>query len=162
MSDGVRRGVTRGYVGGLIAATLITAVALLVAGWGGIALAADREPVTRSEIPMPMAPSLIVAALAVLGWLLWRAAIVLLRGRRAPSWDLILIAAGVAYLVWCLGGLLAGMPIGDTWTSPFAGVLALVWALSSLLFWAVLARRVYTDRATPKWPWERHDENGAE
>lgn len=162
MNDGVRRGVTRGYVGGLLAATLITAVALLVAAWGGLALALDREPVSGSGVPMPSAPLLVLLALALLGWLLWRAAIVLLRGRKTPSWDLILTAGGLSYLTWSLVGLIVGMPLADTFASPFAGVLAVIWVLVSLLFWAVLARRVYTDRAAPKWPWERHDDGGAE
>ncbi|WP_244301297.1 hypothetical protein [Leucobacter insecticola] len=47
------------------------------------------------------------------------------------------------------------MRIDETWLSPFAAVLAPIWAVAALLFWAILARRVYTDRPTPKWPWER-------
>lgn len=162
MNDRVRRGVTRGYVGGLLAAMLIAAMALLVAAWGGLTLMLDREPVNESGVPVSAAPLLVLGLLALLGWLLWRGAIVLLRGRKAPSWDLILMAGGLAYLVWCLGGLLCGMPVGDTFASPFAGALAVIWGLVSLLFWIVLARRVYTDRATPRWPWERHEDSGAE
>src|SRR5690606_33613901 len=64
------------------------------------------------------------------------------------------IAVG-AYLLWCLGGAIAGLRIEDTWLSPFALALAGCWALCSLAFWGVLARRVYTDRPVPRWPWER-------
>ncbi|MBK0420657.1 hypothetical protein JD292_01000 [Leucobacter sp. CSA2] len=154
-----RRGVTRGYVGGLLFAAVITAVALTVAGWGLLALFSDREPVSSPEVPMWAAPVVLFVALAMLAASLWQQALILLRGRRAPAWGAIIATAGGAYLLWCLGGILAGMSIEETWLSPFAMLLALAWGIASLLFWAVLARRVYTDRPAPKWPWEREDED---
>lgn len=157
MSDGPRRGVTRGYVGGLIAAAAIVAVALTVACWGIIALLSGRDPVT-SAVSAALAPSLLVAAIAMLCVALWRQALALLRGRRSVSAGVPVSLAGGAYLVWCLGGGLGGLSIDETWLSPFAAVLAPIWASSSLLFWSVLARRVYTDRPAPRWPWEREDD----
>lgn len=160
MSSGSRREVTRGYVGGLILAAVIVAAALLIATWGLLALALERDPVTSDGVPRWAAPLLLLIVLALLGCTMWQQALVLLRGRKAPAWGLVVAIAGGSYLVWCLGGLLAGLSIDETWVSPFAASLAPVCGVASLLFWAVLARRVYTDRPVPKWPWERRGEPG--
>lgn len=154
-----RRGVTRGYVVGLVAATTIVAVALVVAVWGLLGLAVGREPVTTPALGIAAAELIVGAAVVLLAVGLWKQALVLLRGRRTPPWAHTLVLGFGAYFVWCLGGVLAGMSIEDTWLSPFALALALIWALCSLLFWAVLARRVYTERGVPKWPWERRGED---
>ncbi|MFV0435148.1 MAG: hypothetical protein ACK5LO_14390 [Leucobacter sp.] len=158
MTEGSRRGVTRGYVGGLILAAVIVAAALTVAVWGVLGLLLDRSPVTSESAPLWAAPVIIALALLLLAWGLWLQALTLLRGRRTPPWGYVVSWAGGAYLIWCLGGVLAGMTIEDTWVSPFAVVLAPIWAIAALVFWAVLARRVYTDRDVPKWPWERRVE----
>lgn len=162
MTDGrpheSRRGVTRGYVGGLIAASIAVAVAILIAGWGGLSLASGRPPISTPGIGIAAGEAIILVAVAILAWGLWRQAIVLLRGRRNPPWAHTIAVAVGAYLVWCLGGILVGLRIEDTWLSPFALILTLCWALCSLAFWAVLARRVYTDRPVPRWPWERRGE----
>lgn len=160
MSAAPRRGVTRAYVGGLVFAVAVVALALLVAGWGGIALMTTRDPVTAAGAPRWAAPGIVGLALVLLGWGLWTQALGLLRGRSAPSWGHALGLGGGAYLLWCLGGMLAGFRIEDTWTSPFSAWLAAMWAIASLVFWAVLARRVYTDRPTPRWPWDRPGEPG--
>ena len=133
MSTGSRRGVTRGYVWGLICATLVIAVALVVASWGLITLFTDRLPVQTPGVPMTVASILIIVALGLLAWGLWLQALELLRGLRTPPWAHTLTLAGGAYLVWSLGGLLAGLSVDDTWVSPFALTLALVWAVASLL-----------------------------
>lgn len=159
MTSGSRHGVTRGYVGGLILAAVTVAIALLVATWGVLSLSSGLEPVSSDAVPRWAAPILVVAAVLALGAVLWQQALILLRGQRAPAWGLIIAAALGAYLVWCLGGILAGMSIDETWVSPFAAALIPIWGIAALLFWAVLARRVYTDRATPKWPWERTEED---
>lgn len=159
MTDGARRGVTRGYVHGLIAATLVVTSALVLASWGGIGLLVAHGPVTTDEVPLWFGVITIVFALALLAVVLWRHAITLLKGRKMPDWGAVVVAAGLAYLVWCLSGVIAGLSLDETWLSPFAAVLAPIWALGVLLFWAVLARRVYTDRPTPKWPWERSEED---
>lgn len=160
MTSGSRREVTRGYVGGLLLAAVIVAAALLVATWGLLALALQRDPISSAGVPRWIAPLLLLAVLAALGAVLWQQALVLLRGRRAPAWGLLIVIAGGSYLLWCLGGVLAGLSIDETWTSPFAAALAPICAVASLLFWAVLARRVYTDRPAPRWPWEGRDEPG--
>lgn len=157
MTEGARRGVTRGYVAGLLAATLVVAGALTVGAFGAIELATGRMPVVSRGVPLWFGIVTIGLALAILAPLLWHHAIVLLKGRRTPDWGIVVSAAGSSYLVWCLAGVLAGLTIDETWVSPFAAVLALVWGIAVLLFWAVLARRVYTDRPTPKWPWERRE-----
>ena len=158
MTGGSRHGVTRGYVGGLILATVIVAIALLVATWGAIALLGDREPVSSTAVPRWAAPVLAVVAVAARAAARWQRAVGLLRGQRSPAWGMILTASLGAYLLWCLGGILAGMSIDETWVSPFAVAFLPIWAVTSVLYWAVLARRVYTDRSTPKWPWERDEE----
>ncbi|WP_245907378.1 hypothetical protein [Leucobacter massiliensis] len=160
MTEGSRRGVTRGYVGGLVAAAVVVAIALVVAAWGLIALALLRDPVTSAGVPLWAAPVILLCILALLAWGLWRQAIVLLRGRRGPAWGIVTALAVGAYLLWCLGGVLARMSIGETWLSPFSAVLIPICALASLVFWAVLARRVYTDRPPPRWPWERDEGEG--
>ena len=157
MSTGPRRGVTRGYVGALILASVIVAVALLIAAWGGLALALGRDPVSTDDVAVWGAPLVVIAALALLAGALWGEALVLLRGRRSPAWGRVLAVAGGAYLLWGLGGGLAGMRLEDTWLSPFGIALPIIWAVAQLLFWAVLARRVYTDRPPPRWPWERSE-----
>ncbi|CAG7614121.1 hypothetical protein ACFPZL_01385 [Leucobacter soli] len=156
-----RRGVTRGYVVGLVAATVMVALALVVASWGILGMVLRREPVDTPGLGLAAAELILLPALAALALGLWLQTLVLLRGRRTPPWAHVIVLGGGAYFIWCLGGVLAGMPISDTWLSPFALALALTWALCSLLFWAVLARRVYTQRPVPKWPWEkRGDEEG--
>ena len=153
-----RRGVTRGYVGGLLLATLIVAAALVVATWGFLSLFSEGAPVVTDGVPKWVAPVAILLALAALGWGLWQQAILLLKGRQAPSWAHVVVLAGAAYLIWCIVGVLGGLTINETWLSPFALSLAPIWAVTSFLFWAVLMRRVYTDRGVPKWPWERRAE----
>lgn len=154
-----RRGVTRGYVAALIVASCIVAVALVVAFWGGIALATGTEPVTTEPVARWAAPVIVILALALIAASLWRQALTLLRGLRTPAWGQLVVTAGGAYLTWCLGGVLAGMSIADTWMSLYAVALSVAWALTNLAFWAVLARRVYTDRPPPRWPWERAEES---
>jgi hypothetical protein len=155
-----RRGVTRGYVGGLIAAVAIVALALVIAAWGGLSLLLDSEPVTTPGIALSVGPLIILVLLALLVWILWAQSLVLLGGKRSPSWPHILLAAGSAYLLWCLGGMLGGLTIEETWMSPFAAAIAVVWGIAAVLCWSVLARRVYTDRPVPQWPWERRGEPG--
>ena len=67
-------------------------------------------------------------------------------------------AAFGIYLLWGLCGVLVGLTNEETWFSPFAFILMPVWAVAVVLFWLVLARRIYTDRPTPQWPWERREE----
>lgn len=154
MTQGAPRRVTRGYAVTLVIAACMVAVALLVASWGALTLFSGRDPVT-SRVGFWVAPLIVVLALAALGAGLWQQTLVLLRGRRRPLWSLLVTLGGGAYLLWCLLGMALGMSISDTWLSPFAAVLPIIWALVTLLFWAVLARRVYTDRPTPSWPWEK-------
>jgi len=157
---GRRRGVTRGYVVGLAGAALIVALALVVAVWGLLGILLGREPVSTRGVPPVAAELVVLLALVLLALGLWQQALVLLRGRSGPPWAHSIVLAAAAYFVWCLGGVLAGMSIGDTWLSPFALGLAVIWSLCSTLFWAVLARRVYTERPVPRWPWERRGEEG--
>ncbi|MGR4010773.1 hypothetical protein [Leucobacter sp. 1207-22] len=152
-----KRGVTRGYVRGLIAASLVVAVALLVAVWGFTSLLGSVPPVHTESVPRWAAPVLIIVALGVLAALLWQQSLALLRGKTSPSWSSILVGALLAYLIWCLGGTLFGMVIDETWTSLFAWLLVPIWGLVGLMYWALLVRRVYTEMPTPQWPWEKGD-----
>ena len=163
MSDGGRherrRGVTRGYVGGLVVAVAMVAVALVVASWGVIAYISGLQPVATPGVWVLAAELTVGIALIVLVWGLWLQALVLLRGHREPPWAHTLVIALGGYFVWCLMGLLFGLGIDETWLSPFAIALTVSWAFCSVLFWAVLARRVYTDRPAPRWPWERREDD---
>lgn len=160
MTESPRRGVTRGYVWGLIGAALIIAVAVTVAVWGLLGLATARQPVETPGVPPGAAPVIVFVALLALAWALWLQSLQLLRGRRTPPWAHTLTAAVSAYLIWGLGGVLLGLTVTDTWLSPFAALLTPIWAFASLLCWAILARRVYTDKPPPQWPWERRGEPG--
>lgn len=158
MTEGSRRGVTRGYVGGLTVAAVILAAALVIASWGFISLFTGRDPITTPGISRAATPLIVILALGLLGWRLWEQALALLRGRRTPPIGQALVVAVGAYLVWCLLGGILGLSAGETWLSPYAGMLIPIWTLAALLFWAVLVRRVYTDRPPPRWPWERREE----
>lgn len=155
-----KRRVTKGYVVALIGASVFVAVSTLVAAWGMITLIGEGEPVTTRAVPISAAPLIVFVALGVLAWGFWQLAIALLRGRRTPAWSVVIAHSLAGYLIWCLGGTLAGMSIAETWLSPYAWVILPIWTITLLLFWAVLARRVYTDRPVPKWPWEKRGEPG--
>nr|WP_243752261.1 hypothetical protein [Leucobacter weissii] len=133
---------------------------MLVAAWGLFAYLTGRDPISTPGVWMLSGEIIVLAALLLLGWGLWAQALTLLRGQRGLPWGHTVALAGGGYVVWCLGGVLAGLAIDETWLSPFAVALAVIWALCSVLFWAVLARRVYTDLPTPQWPWERRGEAG--
>lgn len=155
-----RRGVTRGYVVGLIGAVTLVGCSLVIASWGGITYFTGLRPVETPGISAFAAMGIVLVAVLVLVWGLWLQALLLLRGRREPAWTHALVIAGGAYFIWCLGGILLGLSIAETWVSPFALAITLIWGLCSILFWALLARRVYTDRPPPQWPWERRGEAG--
>lgn len=155
MTEGGKRGVTRAYVRGVMLAALVVAAALVLAAWGLIGLALDREPVETPDVPTWFGVVAVVAALVMLGALLWQQALSLLRGRKSPVGSLVVGAAFGVYLLWGLAGIAFGLSVSETFLSPFALALAIIWPLTVVLFWAVLARRVYTDRPTPQWPWER-------
>lgn len=149
--------VTRTYARGLVAAVAILAIALLIAGWGGLSLVLGRSPVV-SNVSRLAAPLMIIGAVGLLIMVLWRQVIDILRGNRA-GWMYTVIVPGAAYLLWCVAGVLAGMTVEETWLSPFAWLLALCWLVALLIFWAVFLRRVYSDKEPPKWPWEKNVED---
>ncbi|MEB4614335.1 hypothetical protein [Leucobacter sp. M11] len=156
-TPGARRGVTRGYVVGLALMSTVLGIALLVAAWGFIALLGDRRPVTWADAPVFLAPALVILLAAALIWAQWHSAVALLRGRRTPPWATAAVLALGTYLGWGLLGTLGGLPMADTWASPFPLALVVIWPLTLLLFWLVLLRRVYTDRPPPSWPWEKRE-----
>lgn len=160
MTDPARRGVTRGYVWAVIVASGIVAVALMVATWGLLALATGVPPIRTPDVSFALVPLIVALLLAMLAWGLWLQGLVLLRGRRALSWGYLVALGGGAYLLWSVAGTIAGLQISDTWLSIYAATLAVIWAVVSVLFWAVLARRVYTNRPRPMWPWEKRDDEG--
>lgn len=160
MADGHRRGVTRGYVWGLIIAVVITTVALLVAVWGALVFFTKTSPVSTPNIVIWFAPVGVLLAIALLVWGLWLQSLVLLRGSKTPPWAYTALLATGGYLLWCVEGLLAGLTIQETWLSAYSLSLGLLWGVGSLMCWAVLARRVYTDSSVPQWPWEKRGEPG--
>ncbi len=160
MTETPRRRPTRGYVWGVIAAVVILATALITASWGILSVMIGRTPVTTRGIGLYAAELIVGLLLLSLAWGLWNQALAYLRGRRALSWSAVVVLAGGAYLAWSLLGMAVGMQMQDTWLSPFALALAIIWAVCSIVFWVVLVRRIYTDRPVPQWPWERRGEPG--
>lgn len=157
---GPRRRVTRGYVIALIGSAALLALSLIVCGWGLLALYTDTAPVQQPGVPFAVAPLLVAITHALLAWSLWKQAIALLHGRRAPHTGWMLGTAFGAFLLWCVGGNLAGLAVNETWLSVYAWLIVPVFVLTALAFWAVLMRRVYTDRGVPQWPWEKRGEPG--
>ena len=160
MTDRHRRGVTRGYVWGLVFAVAIAGFALMLTAWSLISLASSGGPVSTPGIGFSATAVPVLLCLGLLVWLLWSQSLLLLRGRRQLSWRHLLIASFGGYLLWGLAGTLLGLSLTDTWLSPYALALAIAWALATVLCWAVLLRRVYTDRPAPSWPWEKRGELG--
>lgn len=150
------RKVTRGYLRGLVGAIVIFVMALVVMGWGLLGLFLESEPVS-SDIPMYAAPITVAVALGVLAWILKSQAISILKGNR-PSYIWVILIAALAYLIWNVLGMAFGMTVAETWFSPFALLMAIFWPIGLLIFWAIFMRRVMTERATPKWPWEDREE----
>lgn len=150
-----RRGITRAAVLAMIAMVAILAVALVVAGWGLLALGSDRLPVETPGVPFAVAPLLVLLGVALLVWIGWRVALDLLRGRTIAPLGAALLAGAGGYLAWAGPGTLLGLGPHDAWLSWFPVVIALAWVSAVLLLWALLFRQVYTDRELPRWPWER-------
>lgn len=144
----------------MLGAALVVTAALVVASWGLIGMALGREPVESDGVPLWFGVLSIGLGLALLGVLLWQQALSLLRGRKSPVAGIMVVAGFGAYLLWGLCGIAVGLGTEETWFSPFALVLIPIWIIAVALFWLVLARRIYTDRPTPKWPWERREEQG--
>lgn len=160
MSEGRRRGVTRGYAWGLILANTVVAVSVLIAVWGITAYLSGAGPVVTENVAFAFAELAVGVTLAALIWVLWSQTIAILRGRTSASWSHVLIAGLSGYLLWSLLGTAAGLSAQETWISPYALSLAIIWACSVIVGWALLTRRLYSDRATPQWPWEKRDEPG--
>jgi len=151
-----RRKVTRAFVLALAAMVSIFGLALLVASWGLSALLFGSKPVA-GDVAFFVAPTIILLALATLFWVLWRVALAVLRGRTALPWGAALIAAVSAYFLWGIIGTLAGFTLSEAWFSIYVLELEVVWLLTVFIFWAVLSRQVFTERPTPKWPWEERE-----
>ena len=158
MTDSHRRGVTRGYVRGLISAVVIVAFSIMLAAWSFIALATDGGPVSTPGISYGATVLPVLSCLVLLTGVLWSQSILLLRGRRSLSLTHLLLASIGGYLIWCLLGMAVGLSLHDTWLSPYSLSLAIALALAVLIAWSLLLRRVYTDRPAPQWPWEKRGE----
>lgn len=156
-----QRKVTRSFVLGLAAMVTLFGLALLVAAWGLSALIFGSKPVA-TDVAFFAAPTIILIALAVLFWTLWRVALALLKGRAALPWGLALLAGLSAYLLWGILGTLAGFELAEAWFSVYVLELELVWLLTVFLFWSVLSRQIFSDRATPTWPWEQREQRERE
>ncbi len=160
MTESRRRGVTRGYVWGLIFAVAIVGFAVMLAAWSAISLVTDSGPVSTPGIGYSVTAVTVMACLGLLVWQLWSQSVLLLRGRRELSWRHLLVVSFGGYLVWGIVGNLSGLSTTDSWLSLYALSLAASWAFALVLCWALLLRRVYTDRPAPRWPWEKRGEVG--
>lgn len=150
------RKVTRGYAFGLVSAVVVLVAALLIATWGLIGLFSDVKPVGSGTSSM-LAPALVIISLLLLFWFLWGQTKTLLRGHKI-SWSWLIVVAGSSYLFWSLCGMLFGLNIKETWLSPYALAVAIIWPIGVLVFWFLLMRKIYTDKNPPRWPWELRDE----
>src|SRR5690606_2145339 len=79
-------------------AGVIVAAALLIATWGMLSLAMQRDPISSDGVPRWAAPVPLLLGLALLAAALWQQAIVVLRGRRGPAWGTVIALAGGLYL----------------------------------------------------------------
>lgn len=158
MINNHRRGVTRGYVRGLVFAVVIVAFSVMLAAWSFIALASDGGPVSTPGVSYGATVPPVLSCLVLLAIVLWSQSILLLRGRRSLSVTHLLLASIGGYLLWCLLGMAVGLSLYDTWLSLYALALAIAMAIAVLLAWSLLLRRVYTDRPAPQWPWEKRGE----
>lgn len=140
----------------LVYASVFTAISLVVAGWGLTALGTGTHPV-ESPISEWVAPVIVAVCAALTLWTLWQQSLQLLRGDRTLPLGWAVTAGLGSYLIWCVFGSLAGMTVQETWLSWYAWELVPAMAVVNLLCWLVLFRRVYTDRPTPQWPWEKRE-----
>lgn len=152
-----KRGVTRAYVWTLIFACVLLSLAIISAAWGLTALFADTVPIA-SQVFIGAGPLLVGLALAFQAWTLGKAAIFLLKGSRRPPYHWLLLPGLCGYLVWCIGGMAFGMRISETWLSWYSLALVPIFWVTGFLCWITLWMRVYTNRESPRWPWERREE----
>lgn len=160
MSATDHRGVTRGYLAGLIFAVVVSAFSLLLLCWALISLITGGVLISTPDVGIGGAAVMTLLCIGGLVWGLWSQSLVLLRGRRSLSLPHLLSTVFGCYLLWCVLGVALGLRIADTWLSPYALALACCWLLAGLLCWALLARRRFTELSTPQWPWERRGEPG--
>ena len=156
-----RRKVTRAYVWMIIVAAITLAVSFLVFAWGMLRYTTGRYPV-ETEVTSLLGPLTVVVIFATTTWSLWRQSLTILRGSTTAP-----VAQGLgngllAYVIWSVVGSLAGLRFDETWMSMFALVIIPIVVVVHLLAWAVLVRKVYTDRPTPQWPWERAEASSEE
>lgn len=151
-----RRGVTRGYVAALIVAAVFVALSLLVACWGFLAYSSGGSTVSSGR-PVWLVPALVFVLLMLLAWSLWGQALTLLRGRVRPAYAQIVSVSLGSFIVFNVLGMLAGLTLSETWLSLYSACIVFSQAVSAFAFWGVLARRVYTLRPTPTWPWEKRE-----
>lgn len=151
----MRRGVTRGQTWVILAGVVVAAVATVITSWAFLSLFGDLSPVATAGIAPAIGPGIIVMCAGLLLWVLWGQTLVLLRGDSRVPWGSAVVSAGGSYLVWCMLGMAVGMSVSDTWLSPFAVVLACVWACAVLMGWAVMCSRISAAPGRLVWPWER-------
>lgn len=141
----------------LIFASALLTVSLIVAFWGLTSLITLKFPV-ETQVPRTTAPGIIMVTIGVLAWSMWQQSLNVLRGHVAVPIGRAIGVAVVVYVIWSVLGMLAGMPAAETWLSPFAIELIPIFVLGALCGWWVLLRRVYTNKPTPQWPWEKKDQ----
>ena len=156
-----RRKVTRAFVLTLAAFTTVLGISMVIAAWGLEALLTNSKPV-EADLPFFVAPVIFLPEIALLFFLLWRAALATLRGHSGPPWTQMLLVGLGAYLIWAVLGSLSGFSLRDAWMSVYVLSLVIIWMLSVFIFWILLARQVYTERPTPSWPWEQREQRERE
>lgn len=151
-----RRKVTRAFVLTLAAFTTVFGISLVIAVWGLEALLTNSKPI-EADLPFFVAPVMFLPEIGLLFFMLWRAALVTLRGRSGPPWTQMLLVGLSAYFIWAILGSLLGFSLRDAWLSVYVVSLVLIWMFSAFVFWMLLARQVFTERPAPMWPWEERE-----
>ncbi|WGD36763.1 hypothetical protein [Lysinibacter sp. HNR] len=143
-----------------VAALMLTVLAgaLTIATWGFIALFTASDPIETADISLVVGPLSIVLALVVMFLSMFRIGKSLQHGHSRLPWSLILLAGIGAYLVAAIVFFAVGLPPHESFYSAFLLALLPIGWLCALCYWAMVARRIYTDRGRPRWPWENPED----
>lgn len=135
-------------------------IALVVAGLGGLALAANVDPVPVGHIVPAVGPIGVgLAVLATVSWLaraprlMWRTVL----GAGLVSWTALWSGITVASVILQLdpvAALLLGVRTGGGWLGAVIAASAVVSGMAALM----AARWRESGHETPRWPWDHDDE----
>jgi hypothetical protein len=119
----------------------VTYVALIVAAWGGLSLALDREVIGYSDAGPLLGPAMAAAAGMVTWFALRRAAhvasvVILAMGSAAASYSAMVTVGAVGYAAVRSSAAIALLSAAQFCVSPFVIVAALLSAIMVVGLWA--------------------------